>query len=615
MKLKVSMSFPLKLTILIAAVFSAMLVIFSSIFYYTSSVMEAEAIKHIEYNVSEISQGLDEVVLNVYNVSDTFALDKRLLEYTDGTYDSDPTKKRFATTQISNVLFASYDLLRNNEKMAAFYNNSTGEVFNFLDPNADDNECREILEAMDINSTDKLAKFFWYPVRDNFLKHEPSGDIRKDKAVIGTRRVFSRLNNSYIGVHIFALAEDTLYKKYSEIAKQYNSKIYIINEAGALLSSSEEDALKNGIMDDDLKQNILKREYDRFDYHNSIVFVRKSKVNDWLTVISVPHASLTDAVDKMHKWIFLVLILFALLAIALIYFFYKRFMHPISALSTAMQKVDNGDLNSYVSIKSQGPELSRMINCYNSMLESINRNITEKLNMEKHKKQLEMDILMNQINPHFLYNTLETIVWKSTEAGHPDIGRIAAALGRMYRLSISGGNLFVSLHHELEHVNAYIKIQQSRYDDSFVFETNADYSRLRDVYTLKMLLQPLIENSLSHGMEGLNRKLHIRLSVKIFDSHMRIRISDTGLGMDKQKLLRIKEQIATGIPSNSYSNTSRKKSTGIGMHNVSERLRIYFKEKASISVWSRKNIGTVIELILPIISETEAKKLNNEKNN
>lgn len=609
MKFKRYISYPTKITIAICAFFTTLFAVVSIMFFHTGNMMENEAIKHIEFNTAEISNGIDETILNVYSVSDAFALDERLQEYTDGYAGNALIEKRFITTQISNVLFASYDLLRKNEKMAAFYNTTNDEVFNFLDPNADEEICKKHLKAMNINAPEKLAKFYWYPVRDNFLRNDKTGDLRRDKAIIGSRRIFSRLENAYLGVHIFALDEEEIYEKYSDILSQYDSEVFIMNEEGALLSTSSIDVLMDGYMEPRLAELVLNREYDRFTYNGKIIFVKSSEVNDWLTVVCVPEGSLSDVVDKLHGWIFIVLIAFAVVSCVLMFVLYRSFMKPISLLNDSMRRVHDGDLNAYVDFNLNN-ELGNMIKYYNSMLESINYNLNERLHMEQHKRQLEMDILMNQINPHFLYNTLETIVWKSSEAGHPDIGRLAASLGRMYRLSISGGRLFISLSQELEHVNAFIRIQESRYEDSFSFEMNADQTQLHEYYTLKILLQPIVENSLSHGMEGLNRTLRIRLSVKILADSLLIRITDTGAGMDAVKLSRVRRQILTGAKDKTSENISRRKSTGIGMHNIYERLKIYFGNKASISIWSKKNIGTVITLELPIISREEAEALN-----
>lgn len=607
---KKGISFPAKLTILLGVFFVVMFVAVSLMFFYTGNVMKNEAIRRIEYNVEQIMGGIDDIILNIYNVSDAFALDERLQEYTDVEVKN-IKEKRFITAQISNTLFESYDLLRKNEKMAAFYNNSTEELFNFLDPNTDDEECKRMLLAMNINGFEKLAKFHWYSVRDNFLKQDRTGDVRVDRAVIGSRRVFSRLQNAYTGVHIFAIEENEIYKIYKDIAEEYGADIYIISGAGDLLSSSDTDVIFDGYIDSALQKTVLERKFDRFDFGGDVVFVEKSKVNDWLTVVKVSENSMTAIVTKLQSWVFIILLLFAVGACAMIYILYRNFMHPISKLNDSMIKVHNGDMTAYVEVKGNN-ELARMMEYYNSMLDSVSRSIEERLHMEQHKKQLEMDVLMNQINPHFLYNTLESIVWKSSEAGYPDIGRIAAALGRMYRLSISGGALFVPIRQELEHVGAYIKIQKSRYEDAFYFEVDADYSVLGGLYTIKIILQPLVENSISHGMDGLERAMGLRLKVRVTDGSIKIRVVDNGCGMDRIKLGKVRRQILTG-KRDSSENIIRKKSTGIGMHNVYERLKIYFGDESSISIWSKKNIGTIIDLSLPIVNEEDAKKKNDER--
>lgn len=127
------------------------------------------------------------------------------------------------------------------------------------------------------------------------------------------------------------------------------------------------------------------------------------------------------------------------------------------------------------------------------------------------RQDLEMQVLMSQINPHFLYNTLESIVWKAGEAGRPDIGKLASSLGKLYRLSISGG-LFVPLEQELEHVQMYMNIQRSRYGNKVDYEVRLHGVDPDQVEVLKLILQPIVENSLLYGMEGLDHTLRIRVA-------------------------------------------------------------------------------------------------------
>ncbi len=322
-------------------------------------------------------------------------------------------------------------------------------------------------------------------------------------------------------------------------------------------------------------------------------------------------SNVTSVVDSLQKWIIWIIILCAVFAIVAVILFYRRFIAPVSLMNNSMQKAYNGDLSAYIHMDKNN-ELSEMIDYYNYMLESINKNMEQRINMEQYKKRLEMEVLMNQINPHFLYNTLETIVWKSSEAGIPDVGRIAAALGRMYRLSVSGGNLFVSLKNELEHVMAYIKIQESRYDGRFEFDTAmADRAEISRYYTLKIILQPIVENALNHGLSGIDRILKIRICVNIYDDFIKIRVVDNGIGMSREKLEEVRKKIKNGLDGEVGPNV---KSTGIGMHNIYDRLRIYFGIENGLKIYSKYNVGTIVEIKIPKITKDEADEKNNNKN-
>lgn len=613
-KPKKRLSFRIKITGSIMLCFTIVLAVISVLFYHTTNKMRGEAIYRLEYSTREIGQSVDEIIQNIYGVSDAFALDDKLSHYTNGDYSDNPIKKRRDIVIIVNSLFESYNFLQQNEKMAAYYT-SDGNLFDFLDPNINEEECKKELAKLDINNSKNLAKFHWYRVQNNFLKTSQTGNIRKDMAVLGSRRVFSRLHNAYEGVHIFALDEETLYQKYKDTAEQYGADVYIVDEDGTLFSSSNEDVLKEGYISDELADKVINQKYDRIAINNGrdLVTVNRSDVNGWITIMCTPMKNITATVDSLQKWIVWIIILCGVFSITIVIFLYGKFISPVSLLSSSMQKVHNGDLTAYVDIGKRNDEMSDMIEYYNSMLRSINQNMEQKLYMEQHKKELEMEGLMNQINPHFLYNTLETIVWKSSEAGRPDIGRLAASLGRMYRLSVSQGKLFISLKSELEHVMAYIKIQESRYDGKLKFKNAViDREEAAGYYTLKIILQPLVENAINHAMTNLDRVLKIKIKVDIKDDFIKIRVIDNGIGMTKEDLQSVREKIKNG-PTDE-ANVETAKSTGIGLHNICDRLKIYFGIEDGIRIYSKYNIGTVVELRLPKITKAEAEERNKNKN-
>ena len=211
------------------------------------------------------------------------------------------------------------------------------------------------------------------------------------------------------------------------------------------------------------------------------------------------------------------------------------------------------------------------------------------------RQDLEMQVLMSQINPHFLYNTLESIVWKAGEAGRPDIGKLASSLGKLYRLSISGG-LFVPLEQELEHVQMYMNIQRSRYGNKVDYEVRLHGVDPDQVEVPKLILQPIVENSLLYGMEGLDHTLRIRVAAWRRGEKLLLTVTDNGVGMDRAALARLRDQIVHGRKPRAEANY---RSTGIGLHNIGARLRLYAGSSSCIRVQSKPQFGTRVTLELP----------------
>lgn len=375
---------------------------------------------------------------------------------------------------------------------------------------------------------------------------------------------------------------------------------------GQLMSSGNEQCVESGEIDPMLKKRVMERTEDQFQWkkgHQNVwVCVRQSALNGWLTVAEIPMTSVTGEIDSLYHKIFGTVSVCMLFCCGMLLYMYYSFINPINELNTAMMKVYSGDLNAYVKVNA-GYEIADMMHYFNDMLRSINVHVIEKLESDRKKKELELDVLMSQINPHFLYNTLENIVWKSNAAGHPDIGRMAAALGRMYRLSISSGQSIVPMQQEIEHIMAYVKIQKNRYEDAFELDLRTDADTVRKYYVLKILLQPVVENSFLYGMEGLEHKMLIRVAMSVKAEHIEIGIVDNGIGMDREKLEKVRNQIRFG--KSAEETEENRRSTGIGLHNVSERIKLYFGTAEPIKIYSKKGMGTMTVITLPRLTEAD----------
>ena len=578
--------------------FLPMLAAITVLFGRSIRMQQRSHIQSISYTAQDISKALDRFAEGVYSVSDAFSTDERLLEILDRDYSANPNAKKYAITYTNGALFESYSRLVKQKKIDAIYVVNRHDVLDFLDPNQTTTLLIKNFEAMGVDDPGKYGKFYVYPLTQNFLRTERYNEVRRDQVIFGSRRVYSALKSGYPYIHIFAIEEQTLFDLYELQAKRIGAEAYILNNAGELLSSTNEDAVAAGKMPEELSGAVAKLEKENGVIHvNGKTFdvaFATGESTSWTTVLLVPAETLTTATSELYVQIVGVLVLCGIVFMVLIIYFYRRFMMPMTQLEEAMRRADAGDLCAYAS--PQGPaEVSRMMTTYNSMLDSIRVGLEQQVQMERRKQELEMQVLMSQINPHFLYNTLETIVWKASEAGRPDISKMASSLGKLYRLSISGG-LFVPLKQELDHVQMYMNIQRIRYGSKIDYDVHLHGCDPSRVEVLKLILQPVVENSLLYGMEGLDHTLRIRIAAYHRGDKLVLTVTDNGIGMDAAAVEALQKQILRGRKTTTEKN---RRSTGIGLHNIEARLRLYAGATEHVRVRSRPGFGTRVSIELP----------------
>lgn len=592
------------------------LVAVTVLFYKTRTELEEEYIHRIHSDLGEISRNIDEKVNEVYILSDMYAGIDKLEDYAERVYNrDDPTYKKGTIIRIHKDILGPVNQLNRWAKLSAMYTRK-GEILNFIDPNQDTEKIKHKLENMQVNDPENLMKLIWYPVKENFLLSDKPEDIHKKMAVFASRRVFSREYSRYQYVQIFALDEGDIYDLYKDKVKALGAEIYIVDAEGNIISSSDEEILKAGRIPDnsfakkcgDQKNLEIKKNGKSY-----LVSNKKSEINDWQIVMTVPKKQITASLDRLYLKFFILLLVSMGIDILLVSGLYRSFMDPINKLSISMKEVYKGNLNAYVELKEypRKNEIYDMIVCYNSMLEQINTHIIKDLKTDRKKKELELEVLMSQVNPHFLYNTLENIVWKANEAHCPDIGRMAASLGRMYRLSISDGKVIVPMEREIEHLMMYVKIQKMRYGDNVDFELQIDEEQVHvhELYSLKILLQPIVENSFLYGRKGPEKPMKIRLSIRKRDGWIWIKVVDNGRGMDKKHLEEVRNQIKEGRKTQKKEHTKR--STGIGLRSAKMRIYLYFGVEDAVSIYSKKDMGTLVVVKIPVITKADVDENEN----
>ena len=212
-------------------------------------------------------------------------------------------------------------------------------------------------------------------------------------------------------------------------------------------------------------------------------------------------------------------------------------------------------------------------------------------------REAELKLLQAQINPHFLYNTLDTIIWLAEADKGADVVNMVGALSNYFRTSLSKGNDRISLKEEELHVQSYLQIQQSRYKDILEYEIDIPVE-LGDCLVPKITLQPLVENALYHGIKNKRGKGKITITGYQDGKNIRLFVKDNGLGMSEERLKQVlkalNKQDDKGLEKNFY-----------GLYNVNERIRLYYGKEYGLRMKSIYQAGTEVEVILPVEYKTD----------
>jgi two-component system sensor histidine kinase YesM len=217
----------------------------------------------------------------------------------------------------------------------------------------------------------------------------------------------------------------------------------------------------------------------------------------------------------------------------------------------------------------------------------MNQNIYE----QEAKRKSELEVLQSQIHPHFLYNTLNSVVRLAGTGKNEDVITMITSLSRFFRISLSKGEHFISVADELEHIRNYLIIQKMRYKNKFEYAIEADEAAL-ECRTMKLVLQPLVENAIYHGIEPSADEGFITISARLLEGKLCLQVKDDGLGISPQKL----SDLLTGP-------THQDDGSGIGLRNVHERIRLNYGEDYGLQIESEREEGTTVSVWLPCLQE------------
>jgi len=408
-----------------------------------------------------------------------------------------------------------------------------------------------------------------------------------------------RMTVGYVYINI---NEKTIYNYMEKITLNGSGSMMIANDKGEIISCGDKNMLgKNQTPDyyyECINQFKNNGEFPiKIDKGNTLVFMKPSVHSDMYYIALVPISNINKEIQNLLRIVTVVCLLTMFIALFISRFFMKSIYTPIKRMVTAMDKlVFKPDLDYYIEEKRKD-EFGILYNSFNGMVDGIKK-LFEQLFAEKlKKKEAQLKFLQAQMNPHFLYNTLNSIYYISKLHGINEITELSYSLTNFFRLSLSGGLELITVREMLDHIGYYIKIQNIRYKDQFELITDVD-PELLEHKVLKFMLQPLVENSILHGMKNKEEKGVIEVAGYIVNDIIKFTVKDNGVGIPQDEFEKIQSTLSQPLDDEEVETSEM-----FALRNIHKRIRLHYGEQYGLRVFTTEGEGTVVEVVLPYIKE------------
>lgn len=400
------------------------------------------------------------------------------------------------------------------------------------------------------------------------------------------------------------IRNDSLYSQIEDINSGERGFAAVVNEKGELITSSE---LSNAV-GAYFKENVLSQQLSDLADKKEVsiggesyqITTMLSPYTGWYFITANSQVEIIQQIlSKLNVFVIL-LVLCVTVALVFAFIMSNALYRPIKKLKWAMDEAGKGNLDVELT-EQRDDEFASLYNGFNSMTASINKLVKELYELKLMKKDAELKVLQSQINPHFLYNTLDSMYWMSRLGKNEELSDMISAFSGYLKINLSKGKDVISIERIQDEIIYYIKIQQYRFGDKIHATVEID-PELYPYGIIKFLLQPLVENAIFHGLEPKKEKGAVRVVGKIVDDYAVFEVIDDGVGIDPQKVARLETLI-----------NQQESVEGYALYNVHHRLLHTYGSECGLHIESKVGVGTKVSFKIPLILYSEDKLPDNRK--
>ncbi len=365
--------------------------------------------------------------------------------------------------------------------------------------------------------------------------------------------------------------------------------VYIMDGEGNLIYHPRQRLIYSGLLEEEFTPDMQQEEEVVFSEDGQKLYtISRSEVTGW-TMVGVTYLDeMMSRTNRLRNLFYLMAVVLVGVALTLSIFLTDMVTKPLRKLRETMKAVEDGNFDVEIKEPDTGDEISDLFRSFRSMILKI-RELIEQNNAEQlEKRKSELNALQAQINPHFLYNTLDSIIWMAEGGNRRDVVLMTSSLAKLLRKSISNKNEMVTLEEEIEYTRSYLTIQKMRYVDKLEYEIEVEPA-IQRIEVVKLIIQPLVENAIYHGIKYKEGKGIVRVEGGFGENGIVLRVIDNGVGMTKEQLSHVFDERETDTRKN-----------GVGVLNVHRRIQLHYGIEYGLSFESTVGEGTTVHIHLPL---------------
>lgn len=515
-------------------------------------------------------------------------------------FENSPAELSYNEKMILNEELSKLTLAYDNINSIQIYTSAFTFSYNFVGEFEDYSDVVNIREGEKIkNSSGELLLIS--PRKDYIDK------ISGEKGFVfsAVRKMIDYQTGMELGYVFVNVSENAIHQIISDITIVDNGTVLVFDNDGYIISSMNREEMGEALQEYYLQQMEALGDEGYFfiseNHTDYIVVYHKSEETGCGMLTQIPVSEVSSGLNQLQLINVLISLSGIFCSVFISWRLSRGLTNPLKKLVASMEQVGNGDLSVRIPVKSKD-EIGHLGLVFNHMTDELQELIEQYYHEQLSHKEAELTAIRAQINPHFLYNTLDTIYWMLVLKGENDISGLVVSLSEILRYSISkhSESDMVPAKADLNILAHYLAIQKARFGDKLQWETQVE----PEVYQClipKMMLQPLVENSINHGMRPSGETLHIRLYGRVQGQEIIFTVKDDGIGMDNARIYEIL---------NEKLDRQSNRHTGFGVSGVNRRIKILFGESYGISIQSEPGAGTSVTMTLKKELETEDRHEN-----